>query len=519
MATDLLWQLSGAAIRACALGLIACGGLWLFRVRSAAARHATWTVVVLGMLLQIALAPAVPGVRLRVLPTVSDPSAGDTARSRRGPVPSSLALSPASHRTPPSRRWISPAGVLIGVYFGVTALLFGRMALGLWGLRKILRKAKPLPELGRCFFESASLRIPASVGCFRAKILLPRGWEGWNPVKLQAVMAHETAHARRCDWLISLVSHVNVCIFWFHPLAWWIDRKLADLAEEACDDIALSEINDRDQYAATLVEFTRAAAAEGGLLNWGAISMAKESNVARRINRIMNWRLPAAKPFGRMAWVMLLTGGMPLIYLSAAVGLASGDRPARPVTPSGRDNLPLSMCIVIDNSGSMRDKRDEAKAAARALITASRPGDELCIVDFNDEAYLEAGLSTNFDKATDALRRVDSRGGSALRDAIQMSTELVEQKAHYRKVLVLITDGLDTSSTTSEEQVREKIKNSGVLVYSIALLSEQDSGSAEARRTLTQLAALGGGLFYHPEAIEEFSGIASAIQRDARNKR
>ena len=167
----------------------------------------------------------------------------------------------------------------------------------------------------------------------------------------------------------------------------------------------------------------------------------------------------------------------------------------------------------------MRGKQNEVKAAALALVKASKPGDELCIVDFNDEAYLDADLTTDFARATDALTRVDSRGGSALRDAIQMSVDLVEQKARNKKVLVLITDGDDTSSAFTEEQVRDKIKNSGVLVYSIELLNEQDSGKAsEARRTLTQLAALTGGLYYHPEAPAEVRSMASEIERDARNQ-
>lgn len=239
---------------------------------------------------------------------------------------------------------------------------------------------------------------------------------------------------------------------------------------------------------------------------------------------------------------MLFTCGMPLIYTSRAVELAPGNPaaagleravyspslpapsaliaqaapnpPRRPASP-----VSLSTCILIDNSGSMGGKQSEVKDAAFALVTASRPGDELCIVDFNDEAYLAADLSTNFAKARDAIRQVNARGGSALRDAIQMSVDLVEQKAHNRKVLVLITDGNDTSSAFTEQQMRDKIKNSGVLVYSIALLNEPSSGEAsQARRTLTQLAALTGGLYYHPGVPAEIESIASAIERDARNK-
>ena len=276
MGIDLVSQLSSAAIRSCALGVIAFAGLLLFRVRSSATRHATWTVVVLGMLLQIVLRQAVPGVRLKVLPAM--PASPRLATAKSSPAPfAPRALSPASDRSAPSRHWISWRRLLAVVYFGVAMLLFARIGLGLLGLRRILRNAKPLPELGRCFVESESLVIPCSIGCVRPRILLPRSWRAWDAVRLKAVIAHEGAHTRRKDWLICLISYVNVCIFWFHPLAWWMGRELATLPEEACDDVALSEIEDSDQYAATLVAFARAASTDGVRLHWGAISMAKES--------------------------------------------------------------------------------------------------------------------------------------------------------------------------------------------------------------------------------------------------
>ena len=125
------------------------------------------------------------------------------------------------------------------------------------------------------------------------------------PTKLRAVLAHERAHIRRRDWLIRVASHVNVCIFWFHPLAWWMERELARLAEEACDDVALSEVDDREEYAATLVEIARAICADTRVLNWRVISMARDSNVIRRVHRILNRSL-VPKPLGRFAWMTLI---------------------------------------------------------------------------------------------------------------------------------------------------------------------------------------------------------------------
>jgi Mg-chelatase subunit ChlD len=548
MPIDLVSQLVSAAIRAFCLGLAAFAGLFLFRIRSSAARHATWTVVLAGMLLQIPLGVMAPTVPLKLLPTLSapvqDPNQPRTMESTRMSVPA------ASHtRIQPKARWMLSSGTFTGVYLAISMLLFVWMALGSWSLRRILRDARPIPKLGPGIFESVLLAIPGSVGCFRARILLPRAWREWDAVKLRAVLAHEKAHIRRRDWLIRVVSHVNVCIFWFHPLAWWMERELARLAEEACDDAALSEMDEREEYAAILLDIARAAAVRGGVLNWRVISMAKDSNVIRRVNRILESRFPIPKPFGRLAWVALLALSLPVIYLSASVKLAPADRelvvlepavpeqkplarliaqaapnqplsPAPPLTRSRKEDPPISMCIVIDNSGSMRDKRASVKAAALALVQTSRPRDELCVVDFNDEVYYDLPHGKDFTsdimEMEEALTHIDSRGGKAMRDAVRMAIDHVEQSAHNEKrVLVLVTDGNDNYSTTSQEQLLGKAKKSGVRVYCIGLLSEDHPRD---RRALGQLAEASGGLVYYPEDLAEVESISPEIANEIRKQ-
>jgi Mg-chelatase subunit ChlD len=533
MPIDLVSQLVSAAIRAFGLGLAAFVGLLLFRIHSSAARHATWTVVLAGMLLQIPLGVVAPTVPLKALPALPVPIQPRVGESARISVPAAQTLAQASHtRTEPKGRRVSLSGTLTGIYLAISMLLFVRMALGSWGLRRILRDIKPVPGLGPGIFESVLFVVPGSVGCFRARILLPRAWRDWDAVKLRAVLAHERAHIRRRDWLIRVASHVNVCIFWFHPLAWWMERELARLAEEACDDVALCEMEDREEYAAALVDVARAAAADGGVLNWRVISMARESNVMRRVNRILNRRLPVPKPFGRLAWVTLFACSLPVIYLSAAVVPARPAdeapnqtlRPAPPLTPSRREDPPITMCILIDNSGSMRDKRARLKAAALALVKASKPHDEVCIIDFNDEAFNDLphgeDFTSDIKEMEEALTRIDSRGGTAMRDAIRMSLDHIEQTAHNnRKVLVLVADGNDTSSAVTQEQLLGTVKNSGVPVYCIGLLNEDDPSQAGAARlALRQLAKASGGLDYYPKDLAEVESISLEIANEVRKQ-
>jgi Mg-chelatase subunit ChlD len=544
MPIDLVPQMTSAAVRAFGLGLIAFVGLWVFRIRSSAARHATWTVVLAGMLIQIPLEMVAPTVPLKALPALAAPLQPRAVNSARVFVWAARTLAPAN-RTPaePAVGGVSSGSILAGLYLAISLLLSGRMALGSWGLHRILRGAKPVDSLGPDVFESDLLAVPGSVGWLRARILLPRTWNEWDAIKLRAVLAHERAHIRRRDWLIRVASHVNVCVFWFHPLAWWLERELARLAEDACDDVALSEVDDREDYAAILVEIARTAGAD-----WGVISMATNSNVIGRVNRILNRRLQVPKPLGRFAWTTLVACSLPVIYLAAAVKLAPADpdpaalrravlpeqnsavraiaqaapnqrrRSAPPV--SRGEGPPITMCILLDNSGSMRNKREAVKAAASALMKASKPDDEVCIVDFNDDAYLDLDFTSDTAKMEDTLKHLDSRGGTAMRDAVRMALGHVEQKAHNdRKVLVLVTEGEDNASSVSMADLLTEIRRSDVLVYSIGMPSEDSPRQATRdKRALGQLAEASGGMDFYANDLAEVESISAELAKEIRGQ-
>jgi Ca-activated chloride channel family protein len=172
----------------------------------------------------------------------------------------------------------------------------------------------------------------------------------------------------------------------------------------------------------------------------------------------------------------------------------------------------------------MRDKRAGVKAAALALVKASKPHDEVCIVDFNDEAFIDLPHGQDFTsdirEMEEALTHIDSRGGTAMRDAIRMSIDHVAQAAHNdRKVLVLVTEGNDNSSTVSQEQLLAKVKNSSVRVYGIVLLNEDDPRQARAARlALGQLAEASGGLNYYPRDLAEVESISPEIANEVRKQ-
>ena len=189
-----------------------------------------------------------------------------------------------------------------------------------------------------------------------------------------------------------------------------------------------------------------------------------------------------------------------------------------------REDVPVSMGLIIDNSGSMRDKRAKVEAAALALVKASNPDDEVFIVNFNDEAFLDnphgKDFTSDIQEMEDALTRIDSRGGTAMRDAIRMSIDHVKEKAHKdKKVLVVVTDGNDNSSVVSLEDLVKAAQQSEVLIYSVGLLTDEERREAKrAQKAMEALAEATGGETFFPRDVSEVERIANQVAHDIRNQ-
>jgi Ca-activated chloride channel homolog len=183
-----------------------------------------------------------------------------------------------------------------------------------------------------------------------------------------------------------------------------------------------------------------------------------------------------------------------------------------------REDIPVAMGIVIDNSGSMRDKRDKVNKAALDLVRSSNPQDQVFVVNFNDEYYLDQPFTSNINLLKDALEKVESRGGTALYDAVVASADYMKKSARLqKKVLFVVTDGEDNASReTLEEAVRRLQEENGPSVYAIGLLGEEKA--RRARRALETIAQRTGGIAFLPRTVDEVDEISTTVAHDIRSQ-
>jgi VWFA-related protein len=186
-------------------------------------------------------------------------------------------------------------------------------------------------------------------------------------------------------------------------------------------------------------------------------------------------------------------------------------------------DLPVSMGLVVDNSGSMYLKRPSVNKSALDLVEASNPQDEAFVVNFSDEAFIDCEFTSDIKKLRDGLSHIDSRGGTALYDAVAASADkLAADAKRPKQVLILITDGEDNASSLDLEQTIHRVQQlSGPVIYSIGLLFGPEMTRAEvrhARRALEMLSQETGGLAFFPKSIDQVDQIAAEVARDIRSQ-
>ena len=198
------------------------------------------------------------------------------------------------------------------------------------------------------------------------------------------------------------------------------------------------------------------------------------------------------------------------------------DKKPVPITHFARNDVPVSLALMLDNSGSMKEKRLAVQAAALTLIKASNPDDETSVTNFADQAYVDQELTGNMAQLADALGKSKSiSGGTALFDTVISGADRLSKTAHRSKqVIVVVTDGNDNASEADLAAAIHRVQRAdGPVIYAIGLL--YDVPSSEERRAHKELLALAeetGGIAFFPASVGEVDRIAAEVARDIRNQ-
>lgn len=186
------------------------------------------------------------------------------------------------------------------------------------------------------------------------------------------------------------------------------------------------------------------------------------------------------------------------------------------------EDVPVSLAILVDNSASMELKRAAVNRAAIDLVRASNPQDEDFIVNFSDEAFLDQDFTSKINLLEKGLSHIDSKGGTALYDAvIAAAAHLAKNAKRAKQVILIITDGEDNSSSASlADTVRSVQKLNGPIVYSIGLLYDESNGgqAKRARKALETLSDQTGGIAFFPKSLDQVDAIAGEVARDIRQQ-
>lgn len=190
----------------------------------------------------------------------------------------------------------------------------------------------------------------------------------------------------------------------------------------------------------------------------------------------------------------------------------------QPIVVFRRDDIPVSLGLLIDNSGSMRAVRAKVEEAALALARASNPQDEMFVLNFADKTRIDVPFTSDVNVLEAGIARGDAIGGTAMRDAVDAGEAYLNERAtRDRKVLLVITDGNDNASAVTLDRIRQTAEQHEITIYAIGLFGDA-SRAKGAHRELDQLAERTGGSAYYPPSIAEVDAVALDIARQIRQQ-
>ena len=352
----LMAQLATAAVRTLALAAIASLLLAAFRPKVTSVRLFAWNAVLYAGLCMPLLAVLLPPIHIQLpfsasftppkaadhspvtrIAAVAPPARQSTMRTVETAlaadlVPKDMVRSNQSRSSwmgkAASIRWATP---VLSVYLAIALFLLARLLIGIAFAHRLLQSSDPIQDpritahlACRADFPSAhvheshSISVPLTVGALTATIVVPSSWREWDEDKLESVLAHEMSHVARRDCLSQYLSVLHRALFWFSPLAWWLNRHIIELAEQASDEEALSRGADQNRYAKTLLGFLETVQAAPGRVRWQGVSMASPGRAEKRLERVLAWRGDKKMQSGKSALIVVLALAIPAACLIAA---------------------------------------------------------------------------------------------------------------------------------------------------------------------------------------------------------
>jgi VWFA-related protein len=188
------------------------------------------------------------------------------------------------------------------------------------------------------------------------------------------------------------------------------------------------------------------------------------------------------------------------------------------------EDVPVTVGLVLDNSASMRENRTPMKAGAITFAETSNPLDEIFLVNFNDDYYLDLenkDFTGDVEELKTALDKVITRGSTAFYDAVRASLKHLKRGTRQKRVLLVISDGVDTTSLSSFNSLLQDAQQAEATIYIVALPCSPDEGGRacrRAKREVRKLAEVTGGMAYFPTNTAEVEGLCQRIAHDIRNQ-
>ena len=411
------------------------------RIRSPRLAHRAWTAVAVVMLVLPGFVAWGPELAIPLLPAQPQ----RTVATSGGVMAGGLGRNDPKLRQASAERShlrLTAASVLATVYVAGLFIFTMRLIVGVRHARALRRGARRLH--GRLTHPACV--TPMTLGVVAPVVILPRDWTGWSGPELSAVLAHEEEHVRHRDPLVAGVMLLNRAIFWFHPLAWWLQQKVANLSEQACGAAVIARGHDRDTYSACLLQFARRSAQAGGRIVPMATAM-PGAGLRTRLGLLAR-ELPAPPSRSRVACASLACMAVVLVSAAAIPAAAPQNTPSQGRTQSAWPLVTSEHFEIVHDDLTADRVRDAVRdlESAYAQLSAALKFDmpervRVVLVrqdtDLAAQAVSNAGSTTGDQRVVLSLESLDRRSNIAVHELThRFAFEIVPETSRVAPVLI-----------------------------------------------------------------------------------